>query len=257
MLGLVNKPIWWDTRYGEAPYTSDNTLLWNDISKGYIWNNGDSSINSKRVRPELLTVLPVDTRGKLVSPFTSIVNSYDINTFKKDWAVGDSGPAEYSYLKSSTWPFDLMRIFALTTPAKFFTLGLNLDSYKYNAEFNQYLVNDRARTEFYNLTVYGKDNTTAAHSYLNWIVDYVNQYGIDGQQQIQNLIENVDVRLTYRLAGFSDKTLLKFFAEKGSPNSKNNSLLIPDESYSVLLCENQPYESITYSSVIVQKTENG
>jgi hypothetical protein len=59
------------------------------------------------------------------------------------------------------------------------------------------------------------------------------------------------------MAGFSDKELLKFYAEKGSPNSKNNSLLIPDESYSIILYENQPYDTIVYSSIIIQKTKAG
>jgi hypothetical protein len=257
MLGIVNKPDWWDTRYGAAPYTSDNLLLWTDISNGYIWNNGDSKINTKRIRPDLLKVLPVDSRGRLVGPFTTVVNSYDRNTFEHEWAVGDVGPVEYSYLKSSTWPFDLMRIFALTRPAQFFALGLDLDVYQYNDEFNQYLVYDRLRGTPADLALYGGGADAAAHSYMNWIIDYLNQYGINGTQQITDYFQNIDVRLSYRIAGFSDKEMLKFFAEKGSPNSKNNSLLIPDESYSILLYENQPHDSIVYSSVIVQKTSLG
>ena len=59
------------------------------------------------------------------------------------------------------------------------------------------------------------------------------------------------------MAGFSDKQQLQFYSERGSPNSKNNSLLIPDDSYSILLYENQPNEVIVYSSIIVQKTKLG
>jgi hypothetical protein len=257
MLGITNKPDWWDARYGAAPYTSDNLLLWTDISNGFIWNNGDSTINSKRIRPDLLKIIPVDTKGRLVSPFTTIVNSYDRNTFRDDWATGDMGPAEYSYRKSSTWPFDLMRIFALTKPAILFALGLDLDAYKYNYEFSQYLVYDRLRGSPSDLTIYGGGVNNSAHSYMNWVVDYLNQYGIDGSAQVTDYFQNLDVRLSYRLAGFSDKQMLKFFAEKGSPNSKNNSLLIPDESYNIILYENQPYVSITYSSVIIQRTALG
>mgnify|MGYP003347092049 FL=1 len=61
----------------------------------------------------------------------------------------------------------------------------------------------------------------------------------------------------YRLAGFSDKQQLNFYVEKGTPNSTNSSLLIPDESYAVLLYDNQPFTRIIYSSVIVQTTQNG
>ena len=257
MLGLSNKPSWWDSYYGEAPYTSDNLLLWTDISKGYVYNDGKGYINQKRVRPGLLNVLPVDSNGRLLSPFASIVNSYNQTTFSNLWNVGDVGPAEYSYLKSSTWPFDLMRLFALTKPGKFFTLASDLDEYSYNYEFNQYLTNDRFRVSPDQLIIYGSGVAGASHSYFTWIVDYANQTGIDGSQLITDYFANTDVRLTYRMAGFSDKEFLRFFAEKGSPNSTNNSLLIPDESYSILLYKNEPYVSITYSSIIIQRSTNG
>jgi hypothetical protein len=257
MLGLANKPTWWDTRYGEAPYTSDNTLLWTDISKGYIYNNGNSYINEKRVRPDLLKVLPVDFQGKLLSPLISNVAGYNSTLFKNPWTVGDFGPTEYSYFKSSSWPFDFMRICALEKPALFFTLGLNLDSYKYNTEFNQYLVDNRFRNITDAVTVYGTNATTASHSFLNWIVDYQLQYGINGSTSVFDTLQNLDVRLAYRVAGFSDKDMLKFFVEKGSPNSKNNSLLIPDESYSILLYDNQATTTVTFSSIIIQKSVNG
>lgn len=255
MLGLSNKPTWWDTRYGEAPYTSENLLLWGDISNGVVWNNGDSYINEKRIRVNLLQVLPVDTAGKLLSPFVNLLGSYTQSAFKNSWTSTDMGPAEYSYRKSSSWPFDLLRIFSLTKPAQFFSLGIDLDVYKYNTEFNQYLIDNRKRQTVTNIDVYGSG--TAKHSYLNWIIGYVNQYGTNGHDKLVDYINKVDVRLTYRLAGYSDKTLLKFFAEKGSPNSKNNSLLIPDESYNILLSQSQPYKNIVYSSVIVQKTSLG
>ena len=77
--------------------------------------------------------------------------------------------------------------------------------------------------------------------------------GIDATSNITELLDNLDVRLIYRLAGFSDKTLLKFYVEKGTPNSRNASLLIPDESYSVLLYDNQPFNKIIYSGVIIQR----
>ena len=257
MLGLANKPLWWDSHYGPAPYTSDNLLLWTDISRGYVWNNNHPYVNSKRARPGLLSILPVDSTGALVSPFASIVNSYDVDTFNNNWMAGDVGPAEYSYLKSSTWPFDLMRMFALTKPAEFFTLGLDLDTYKYNTEFGQYLVNNRSRKPLSDIVVYGGGVNNAAHSYLNWVVDNINQYGTDGSQYLSNCFKNLDVNLAYRMAGYSDKEFLNFYIEKGSPNSTNNSLLIPSENYSILLYENQPYNKIMFSSIIIQKTTNG
>jgi hypothetical protein len=253
MLGLPNEPTWWVERYGPAPYTSDNGILWGDLQAGLIWNNGNPYINPEVSRPGLLAIIPVDTNGDLLSPLVAAVGNYDPSTFQKDWAVGDNGPTELSYRRSSTYPFDLMGIYALTRPAEFFNLGVDLDNYKYSEEFNQYLVNNRSHLVLNNIQVYG--NGIAKTSYINWMVDFAKQQGIDATADITTILNNLDVRLVYRLAGFSDKTQLQFYVEKGSPNSTNASLLIPNESYSILLYENQPTEKIIFSSVIIQQND--
>ena len=44
MLGFSDMPAWWPARYGPAPYTSDNAILWGDLEAGYVWNNGASYV---------------------------------------------------------------------------------------------------------------------------------------------------------------------------------------------------------------------
>lgn len=255
MLGLVNRPDWWTARYGAAPYTSDNTYMWSEISRGFVWNNGDSYINPERIRPDLLQILPVDTQGNLVSPLNNVVANYNSLTFKRNWVVGDQAPTETTYLRSSSWPFDLMRLLALTKPAKFFNLFADRDLYRYSAEFDQYLYNGRYHLDPTVLEIYG--NGVSKNSYINWVVDYINQRGVNGTDEVTNTLRNLDVRLVYRVAGFSDKNYLKFLIEKSTPNTQNTSLLIPDDSYKILLYDNVPEDRIVYSSVIVQKTSEG
>jgi hypothetical protein len=256
MLAFANKPTWWETRYGPAPYTSDNLVLWGDLEAGRVYSaDGTSVIVPELARPGLSSIIPVNSSGNLLSPLDSVVGNYNPNTFQKDWKVGDDGPAELSYRRSSTYPFDVIRLFALTKPAEFYNLAVDLDNYKYNAEFNQYLVNDRTHLIINNVDIYG--NGVAKTSYINWIVDYEKQFGVDATQEIKGVLNNLDVRLAYRLAGYSDKTLLNFYVEKGSPNTANASLLIPDESYQVLLYDNQPFDKVVFSSVIIQKTTRG
>jgi len=255
MLGLIEKPSWWDTRYGSAPYTSGNTFMWSEIASGIIWNNGNPYVDESRVRPELLEVLPVDSYGDLVPPFYTAMSNYNSLTFNRDWIVGDGAPAEASYLKSSTWPFDFIRLLAITKPAKFYNLFVDMDRYKWNVEFQQYLYDGRYHLDPRTVEVYGSG--TAKHSYLNFIVDYINQSGANGYTVITGYLQNLDVRLTYRMAGFTAKNYLKFLVEKATPNSKNFSLLIPDESYGVLLYDNPPEENLSFSSVVVQKVEDG
>ena len=126
-----------------------------------------------------------------------------------------------------------MKLLALTKPAKFFNLFVDRDRYKFNTEFNQYLYDGRYHLNPKNIEIYG--NSTAKHSYINWIVDYINQRGEDGTTLVSNLLRNLDVRLTYRMAGFTAKNYLKFLVEKATPNSKNTGLLIPDESYYTII----------------------
>jgi hypothetical protein len=256
MLGFVNKPSWWEERYGPAPYTSDNLVLWGDLEAGRVYSaDGTSVIVPELARPGLLEIIPVNSNGNLLSPLISIVGNFNPNTFQKDWKVGDDGPAELSYRRSSTYPFDVIKLFAMTKPAEFYNLAVDLDNYKYNAEFNQYLVNNRDHLIISDVEIYG--DGIAKTSYINWIVDYEKQFGVDATQEIKETLDNLDVRLAYRLAGYSDKTLLKFYVEKGSPNTANASLLIPDESYQVLLYDNQPFDKVVFSSVIIQKTVQG
>jgi len=255
MLGFTAMPSWWTGRYGAAPYTSDNLVLWKDLAQGINWNNGDPYVMSQFIRPQLLEVIPVDSAGNLLSPFDAIVGNYVERSFKHDWKVGDVAATELSYRRSSTWPFDLMKLLSLTKPAEFYNLGVDVDNYKYNTEFNQFLVNNRSHLVISDVQIYG--NGIAKTSYINWIVDYEKQLGVDATTNITNLLANLDVRLAYRLAGFSDKTLLNFYVEKGTPNSTNASLLIPNESYQVLLYDNVPFDKIIYSGVIVQNVGTG
>jgi hypothetical protein len=255
MLGFAEQPSWWTQRYGPAPYTSDNGILWSDLEEGLVWNNGNSYVIPELARPGLSSLIPVNGAGELLTPFVSVVANYNPSTFQKDWKIGDMGPVELSYRRSSSWPFDLVKLFALTRPAEFFNLAVDLDNYKYNPEFNQYLVNNRQHLIINEIEIYG--NGTAKTSYINWIVDYEKQLGITATENITTLLDNLDVRLAYRLAGYSDKTLLKFYVEKGSPNSNNASLLIPDESYQVLLYDNQAYDQLMFTGVVIQKTANG
>ena len=255
MIGYRNMPSWWTSQYGPAPYTSDNLVMWTDLQNGVDYNNGTPIVIPECVRPGLLEVLPVDSAGNLLSPFDSILGNYNGLNFQKDWIVGDTGPAEFAFRRSSSWPFVLMRLMSLMKPAKFYNLAVDVDIYKYNAEFDQYLINDRSHITPQDIEVYGSG--TAVTSYINWIVDYQKQVGIDATTQITSLLNNLDVRLVYRLAGFSDKQQLNFYVEKGTPNSTNSSLLIPDESYSVLLYDNQPDDQIIYSGVVVQITPEG
>ena len=255
MLGFTVKPSWWEITYGPAPYTKDNLVLWNDLEAGLVRDPVAPYIIPAYIRPGLIDVIPTGSEGELLSPLNSVVGVYPENSFQKSWAAGDGGPVEASWWNSSNYPFAVMRLLALTKPAEFFALFADRDLYRFNNEFGQYLYNDRYRLDANGVQVYG--NGVSKASYINWIVDYNKFLGRDSTQALQDDLANLDVRLCYRMASFSDKQYIKLYTEKSTPSSTNTSLLIPDESYDLLLYKNQPFSRSVYSSVVIQVVENG
>ena len=255
MLGFSVEPAWWESQYGPAPYTADNLVLWDDLEAGRVADPAGAYIKPEFARPGLSQVIPTGTSGELLSPFASVVGSFDENQFQRSWAVGDGGPVEASWWNSSAYPFSVMRVLALTRPAKFFALFADRDLYRYNTDYNQYLYNNRYRLDANGVEVYG--NGVSKASYINWIVDFNRLTGINSTDTLTASLRSLDVRLCYRLASYSDKQYIKIYTEKSSPNSVNTALLIPDESYNLLVYKNQPFARTTYSSVAVQKTADG
>jgi hypothetical protein len=255
MLGLTIKPDWWDTVYGAGPYTQDNLVLWDDLAAGYVADPANPHYAPAYARPGLTAVIPTSDEGALLSPFDAVVGTYNNQTFRKSWSLGDGGPVEASWWNSSAYPFSVMRLLALTRPAKFFALFADRDLYRFSTELNQYLYNNRYRLNARDIEVYG-DGVSKA-SYINWIVDYNRQSGLNSTADLTAELDFLDVRLCYRMASFSDKQYIKIYTEKSSPNSTNTTLLIPDESYDLVLYKNQPFDRASYSAVVVQKVSGG
>jgi hypothetical protein len=153
-------------------------------------------------RPGLTKVIPTGTEGELLSPFDSVVGNYNNTTFRKSWAIGDGGPVEASWWNSSAYPFAVMRLLALTRPAKFFALFADRDMYKFDTNLNQYLYNDRYRLNAKQIEIYG--NGVSKASYIDWIVDYNRQSGLNSTEDLTADLGALDVRLCYRMASFSD-----------------------------------------------------
>jgi hypothetical protein len=191
-------------------------VLWDDLEAGYVADPVVPYYLPEFARPGLTTVLPTGTQGELVSPLNSVVGGFDNLQIQKSWAVGDGGPVEASWWNSSGYAFAVMQVLAVTRPAKFFALFADRDLYRYNNEYQQYLYNNRYRLDANGIEVYG--NGVSKASYINWIVDYNRITGIDSTNTLSADLKNLDVRLCYRMASFSDKQYIKLYTEKSSPN---------------------------------------
>jgi len=254
MLGITEKPTWWENEYGVAPYTNGNLVLWDDLESGLIKEPGNNRVDQRYKRTDLTKVIPVDSEGNLLNPFISIVQNYSKPDFKKSWVIGDCGPVENAWRRSSSYAFALQRLFALTKPAQYFALSIDRDRYAFDTTMNQYLLDSRYRFDIRNTEI--QTATQPKHSYINWIADYHNNNGCSCVE-IKDQLSDIDVRLCYRMASFTDKNYLKVYTDKSSPDSSNTGLLLPDQSYDLLLHKNEPLTELQYSAVVVQKTDDG
>ena len=59
------------------------------------------------------------------------------------------------------------------------------------------------------------------------------------------------------MGGFTDQSFMQVIAEQSSPTSTNNGVVIPNESYRILLQKSTPISTTTYSAVIVERTGSG
>lgn len=256
MLGFSQEPSWWAAEYGPAPYTSGNLVLWEDLEAGIVRDPTGSYVLPQYIRPGLTQVIPAGEDGELLSPLQVMVGNYDAAGFRRSWTFGDGGPTEAAWRSSSAWPFAVARLLSLTKPAEFFSLFVDRDRYRYNENLDQWLWDERYRLNAKEVNpLYG--NGVSKASYINWIIDYNQQLGADAASSLETLLQNLDVRLCWRVGSYTDKKYLKIYTERSTPNSLNTGLLLPDESYALLLYQNQPFEQAVYSSVIVQNTEAG
>lgn len=261
MLGFSEQPQWWTATYGPAPYTSSNTPLWEDLAAGMVRGGDSPGIDTSYARPRLLEVLPVDEAGNLQAPLGRISAKFSSSKAGDPYAIGDCGPAESAWRRTSEYPFALQSAAALMKPARYFGTLFNTNQYYRNGKINQYLTTTtHRRVTPADLTLNGETvngSVTRAGGYVNYVLDYLTSLGIPAVTKVRTMLTNLEVQLTYKVAGYTDKNYLTVLAEQYSPTSTNASVVIPDDSYTVYLSKGVPTQRIAYSAVIVEKTDTG
>lgn len=262
MLGLFAQPDWWEDRYGPAPYTGGNMVLWNDLEQGLIYSGPTAGIDPRFIRPGLTNIIPVDDHGNLRAPNEFAVADFSGAYVDGPYKSGDQGPVETAWVKSSDQGYALIMAESLAMPAFFFGTNINTADYFYNAEIDQYIIKDTKQritpsTVKINGSKDASGNIVRSAGYLNWIGDYLTSLGIDQATKLEGILENVNVQLAYKVGGFTAKNYLQILAEQSSPTSTNDSIIIPDENYDVFLYKSTPVNRVVYSGVIIEKSGTG
>lgn len=264
MLGFTIKPDWWDTYYSWTDSVKRSALIL-AITDGIISSPSATSLerDSKFSRPGFSGIVPVDNTGQLLSPLALLVRNFNSSSFSRSYGIGDHGPVETAWRRSSEYPFALQRAMALMKPAQYFGLLFDVSRYSkifYSSEPQYAEISSFKRITNKEIVINGNNvdnNVTRASGYLNWIHGYLTNQGIDAGSRLQTVLTNIEVNLAYKMAGFTDKKYLNVFAEQFSPNSVNESVVLPEENYNIHLNKSVPINRIVYSAVIVEKTNQG
>ena len=264
MLGFSIKPLWWDSVYGPAPYTSNNLILWKDLSEGLIREPGKLVIkNNKFVRPNLLNMIPVNENGNIISPLDiNIVAGFSSSLVEGKFVFGDGAPIESAWRKSSEYPFSLITALTILRPAKVFSTCFDRER-QYRDDTGQIVyktVAGNLRFNIPNLIVPSTpdDNSRVFSAGLvNFIVDYIiKKQSITEVHVYEDEIANLQVRMSSKIGGFTTKEKFKLILDSRSPLNTGN-VFVPEENYDIILNTSSPVTTADYSAVIIEKQVSG
>ena len=265
MLGFSIEPSWWQSLYGPAPYTGDNSPMWQDISDGLVKAPGKPPVKlSKYAKPFLMKHLPVDSDGRLVSPLVSgLAHGPTTQTIANNFIFGDQSPVETAWRRSSHYPFAVILSSILLTPAK--TIGLLLDRSRIVRNLAGQLVykdtNLRIRPADIKLpSIYTSSSRVQTSGIVNYVVDQILNFifsnNIKSYKQYITDLATMTTKLSYRVGAFTSKDQLNLLLDSKTPLSKGN-VFVPKENYNVVLNTSNPIKKITYSGVIITKLSSG
>lgn len=256
MLGFTEEPTWWVAEYGAAPYTSNNLILWEDLRDGIIRQGDRAGEYDRYKRPSLMDHIPVDGNGKLLSPLDSgLAQDFVLINNTGDFMLGDIAPAEYAWRRSSEYPYAIIIALSLLRPFEFITKFLDGSQLTQNI-IGQYVNTSTMKFEKVsdiNIPVAGEIITTGL---VNWVMDYLRSRA-QSASILREKFNSIDVNITNRIAGFVDQGQQKYLLDSKSPKASSSSVFIPPENYDIFFNVSVPIGSISYSGVILEKTNKG
>ena len=261
MLGFSIKPKWWEKKYGPAPYTSDNLILWEDLQAGKIAEPGKPVIyNEKYVRQDLSKHIPVDVDGNLISPLASgYAKDYVQSYARKGFKFGDQSPAETAWRRSGEYPFSIVKAWLLSQPSKVMGLGWDISAVKRNLAGQWVYRNTNKPVAIENLefsNLYGDVTRVYTSGFVDYVVNYVLKNSEITNNQYEAELKGLKLQLGIKLGAFTDKNKLRFILDSRTPFNKGN-VFLPFENYTVALNRSSPTSIVSYSGVIIEKQSYG
>lgn len=261
MLGFTIKPTWWESVYGPAPYTYNNTPMWQDLRDGLVKEPGKPVVQLKNyVRKDLMKIIPVDEQGNLRGPSASgLATNFVLVDTIKSFVYGDGSPVENAWRNSSEYYFALLKAWVLLQPSHVFGLGFDRSRIKKDLAGNLvYTESDQqiaCKDLVFPTISEGTDNEILTSGLVNYIANYV-KYSVDSKYtNYQTILKGLSNQLAIRLGGFAEKNKLKLLLDSRSPLNKTN-VFVPDENYQIFLNKSSVQDTAILSGVTIEKTTN-
>lgn len=252
MLGFSEMPDWWENRYGPAPYTSGNKILWDDLEQGYIAHGPTQGIHTAYSRPGLSQIIPVDDYGYLLDPIDNLVTAGAPPDIRQNWIAGDQGPQETAWRRSSYWPFAVQKLLALTKP-------LIYASYMYNPSqmFKNYAGQWTYGAEYDFLNINSIPvfdlNETLTNGYSVMVAEVGRQRSTNYLNELQQDLSYANYNLFFKVGGFVDQSTLQIIIDAYEPTTADAGALLPSQNYTIRLNSSNPILSIGVSGIIIEK----
>ena len=262
MQGFTIKPLWWDDVYGEAPYTNENKIMWDNIEKGLIADPSYRRINLRYVRPGLKDYIPVDSDGNLLSPLdSSLAQSFSLINAKNEYVFGDQAPVETAWRRSSELPYSIVATMCILRGAEYigkmwdrFTIKRNIAGQIYSTVSG--LKMQPSKLTFPNQPIGNKNDPTVPVTVTSGLVNFIEEYLFDANYTNVNLYKEtlraLDTKLSYRMAGYTSKEQINVLLDSRSPNA-SGTVFLPKENYKIFYNKSFPIETVSYSGVVVEK----
>jgi hypothetical protein len=261
MLGFSIKPTWWEEQYGSAPYTSNNLVMWQDISEGIIRVPGKPVYrNPKYVKPYLIKHLPVDENGRIANPTSNnLADGVITEITSGDYIFGDVSPIESAWRRSSYYSFSVISTLLLTYPSK--VMGLLFDRSRIHRDASNQIVYKETKLrlrlqDVVTPSVYSDSERVQTAGLINYVVDYIQHENQRAMVQYKYDLANSKMQLSYRVSGFTEKEKFNLLLDSKSPTAVGG-IYVPQENYSVFLNSSSPVKKVVYSGVIVTRLSTG
>jgi hypothetical protein len=261
ILGYVDKPEWWETVYGAAPYTKENLILWEDLQEGRV----RQPLNPIRYRPEyarrdLLKYTPVNSRGELLSPYESgFAQGLIVPETNRQFVFGDQAPTETAWRRGSEYPFAFLTAWLIHQPSKVIGIGFDRSRIIRNTAGELIYTGSNKRLKVSDLIFPNTSSSTVRTStagLVNYVFNYINADVTKLNVNYSNEVSKLNVQLGFKIGGFSTKDKFRLVLDSRTPNNKGN-VFIPEENYDLFLNTSSPIDTVSYSGVIIEKRPAG